>query len=72
MNGLSLKNKRIKKGLSQKDIANDLCVSIGAVSLWESDQRKIPRSIEKLFCLLYGFKFQKKNIYNDDSQPDLF
>jgi len=72
MNGRTLQRKRLSLDLTQKELASDLCVSIGAVSLWESGQRKIPLSIEKLFCLIYGFEFKKSDIYNDDQQPFLF
>jgi len=72
MTGKTLQCKRKELGITQKDLAGDLCVSVGAVSLWESDQRKIPQSIEKLFCLLYGLEFKPYNVGNFDNQPDLF
>ncbi len=72
MNGQTLHCKRLSLDLTQKELASDLCVSIGAVSLWESGKRKIPLSIEKLFCLIYGFEFEKSDIYNDNNQPFLF
>jgi len=72
MTGKSLHSKRLKIGITQKDLAKSLCVTVGCVSLWESEKRSIPKSIEKLFCILYDFPFNEKDIYNDPNQPNLF
>ena len=45
-----------------------------AVYLWISGKRKVPLSIEKLFCLIYDLDFKMKNVKNNNEfeHPLLF
>lgn len=73
MNDTNLQRKVSELGLTQKEVSKSLCVSESAVSLWLSGDRKIPRSIEKLFCLVYGYEYDpSSDCYDDENQPYLF
>ena len=73
MDSHTLHCKRVQLGLTQKELAKQLCVSPASVSLWESGKRTFPLPVEKLFCLLYDIPFEStcsKSAF--DNQPDLF
>ena len=73
MTASQFKQRREHLGLTMGELAEDLCVSISAVSLWESGQRRIPESISKLFSLLYGFPYvSSEPSPAEDAQPFLF
>ena len=73
MDGTNLQRKVSELELTQKEVSKSLCVTEGAVSLWLSGDRKIPRSIEKLFCLCYGYEYNPGcDCLDDENQPDLF
>ena len=59
-------------GLTQKQLADELCVSPASVSLWESGKRSIPLPVQKLFCLLFDYPFSRDSSFDDDNQPYLF
>lgn len=71
MTGEILQRRRKILSITQKDLAKELCVTIACVSLWESNQRKIPKSMEKLFCLLYDYDFINVSSSLYDDVPDL-
>ena len=54
------------KNLSIPEVAKELCVTERAVYLWLKEERKIPLSIEKLFCLIYDIEFKMNNIQKID------
>jgi hypothetical protein len=62
------------KDLTVKEVAYELCVTERAVYLWISGKRKVPLSIEKLFCLIYDLDFKMKNVKNNNEfeHPLLF
>ena len=67
MTGNDLQCRRRKIGLTQRQLAKELCVSIQSVQFWETGRRNMSRSTEKLFCLLYGFDFNaSKGAFDDD------
>ena len=72
MIGKELQSKRKKIGLTQKQLAKELCVSRCSVDFWEQGRRNMSRSTEKLFCLLYDFDFNcSQYTFQDDKHPDL-
>ena len=67
-----LKRKRENLGLSQKDLAVALCVSVRTVVSWETGSRNMPLCCQRLFCMLYGLPFTLPKVPIDDLHPDLF
>ena len=72
MKSNELKQHRKELGLTQRELAKELCVTVRAVVSWETNTRKMPKSVEKLFCILYGIEFKNNVVFNDDLTPDLF
>lgn len=48
---------RVEKGLTQKRLAIELCVSKPTLTRWETSQ-KPPLIAQKLFCLIYDIPFK--------------
>lgn len=71
MTSKQLKEHRSGLGITQTQMAVNLCVSRIAYHRWENGN-KIPLSIQKLYCLMYGvpFKNPKTSKANKES-PDL-
>jgi hypothetical protein len=74
MNNLEFQKIIKEKDLTTKEVANELCVSNRAVYLWISGERKIPLSIQKLFCLIYDIDFKMNSVQNNNEfeHPFLF
>lgn len=51
--GSRLKELRIEKGASQKDVAEDVGISITAISQYESDSRFPNEAMLRRLCLYY-------------------
>ena len=69
-----LKQYRQSLGLTQSQLASELCVTRRAVISWETGSRSMPLPVEKLFCLLYDLPFNPRSDRPllDDRHPDLF
>lgn len=67
-----LKRYRLSLGLTQRELAVALCVSVRSVVAWETGTRNMPPSCQKLFCILYGLPFVSSRADYDDQTPDLF
>lgn len=53
MDGKQLKKIRAKMGISQTELARQLCVARNTVNRWEMGIRTISPSVEKLLRLIY-------------------
>lgn len=69
-----LKQYRVSLGLTQSQLASELCVTRRAVISWETGSRSMPLPVEKLFCILYNLPFNSRPgaAVQDDRHPDLF
>ena len=67
-----LKKKRSDLGITQRDLATALCVSVRTVISWETGTRTMPLCCQRLFCMLYGLPFDVPKAPIDDLTPDLF
>jgi DNA-binding XRE family transcriptional regulator len=57
MKGFELQKKRIYLGLTQAQLARDMCLSKWTIIRWESGENPFPLWAEKYFCLIYGIPF---------------
>ena len=57
--GQKLKKLRIEKGLTQKDLADQLHVTFQTVSKWEGDTNEPDFSTLKELSKIFGIKYQK-------------
>lgn len=69
-----LKQYRVSLGLTQAQLASELCVTRRTVISWETGARSMPLPVEKLFCLLHDLPFNPRPgaALLDDRHPDLF
>ena len=72
MNSKQFKKHREDLGLTQKQLAEKLCVSYWTVVKWENGS-DIPLCCQKLFSLMYGFSFESPSQKNEawEKIPDL-
>ena len=68
MTGKEFQKIIIEKNISIKEVASELCVTERAVYLWIEEKRKIPLSIEKLFCLIYYLDFKVNTVQKIDDK----
>jgi transcriptional regulator with XRE-family HTH domain len=69
-----IRRYRKELGLTQAQLSRELCVTRRALISWECGERRMPLSVEKLFCLLYSLPFNPSSdrLRDLDMQPDLF
>lgn len=76
MKGSELQKKRVELGLTQNDLARDMCLSKWTIVRWESGENPFPLWAEKYFCLLYGIPFNGRMKAHETKgyaeTPDLF
>lgn len=72
MTAKQLKGHRARLGLTIFQMAEAFCVYPGTYARWEYGKTKLPRSMEKLFCLMFDIQFKEKINKAYSESPDLF
>lgn len=74
MTSKQLQRYRLEKGFTQGQVALNMCVARSTYIAWENGYN-MPKSAEKLFCLLYEIPFKNPNKKHDKAyseSPNLF
>ena len=67
--GFNLLDERLKRNISQTEIARDLSVAPSTVSRWENGEARMPMMAVKLLRVLWAQRMTKKSTANSAKPP---